>query len=250
MQEIYDYLKQYQEDMPCWLKNYHSGDSVYFDMVMKGRVGYYPGSRFDGNLVAVANKAHCVHSFLYVDYLVTKEALLSEMEEYPFKGYHSIGRIDWTEQDIMPNGQYPIKVNYKQKLDPMRFVDKSVTPYCFTEILERNEEENEEWGAERFAITFLYADGIATYYQLFTKQFEKSPWIFLLQDHGFGGNYDKFGRGGLLDAIIKESNIRPKYVICADNTQIWNGYNKVEGVNSTSGGMHNNIRFIYKRSAQ
>ena len=71
---------------------------------MGGRVGYYPGSGFDGNLVAVANKAHCVHSFLYVDYLVKKEELENMMDKGSFRGYHSIGRIEWSELDIMPNG--------------------------------------------------------------------------------------------------------------------------------------------------
>ena len=93
MQEISQFFKQYKEEIPYWLKNYYEGMDVAFDTVMGGRVGYYPGSGFDGNLVAVANKAHCVHSFLYVDYLVKKEELENMMDKGPFHGYHSIGRI-------------------------------------------------------------------------------------------------------------------------------------------------------------
>ena len=173
---------------------------------MGGRVGYYPGSGFDGNLVAVANKAHCVHSFLYVDYLVKKEELENMMDKGSFHGYHSIGRIEWSELDIMPNGSFPITVNYTPRMSPMHFVDKTIEPYCFTEVLERNADKDDEWGAERFSITFLFADGIATYFQLFVKQFVKAPWLFLLQDHGFGCNYDRFGKDDYLDAIIRERN--------------------------------------------
>ena len=173
---------------------------------MGGRVGYYPGSGFDGNLVAVANKAHCVNSFLYVDYLVKKEVLENMMDKGSFHGYHSIGRIEWSELDIMPNGSFPITVNYTPRMSPMHFVDKTIEPYCFTEVLERNADKDDEWGAERFSITFLFADGIATYFQLFVKQFVKAPWLFLLQDHGFGCNYDRFGKNGFLDAIIRERN--------------------------------------------
>ena len=241
-----NYLKQYNENIPYWLKNYKEGMDVAFDTVMGGRVGYYPGSGFDGNLVAVANKAHCVHSFLYVDYLVEKEVLENMMDKGSFHGYHSIGRIEWSELDIMPNGSFPITVNYTPRMSPMHFVDKTIEPYCFTEVLERNADKDDEWGAERFSITFLFADGIATYFQLFVKQFVKAPWLFLLQDHGFGCNYDRFGKDGYLDAIIRESNIRPDYVICATNTHIWDGYSRVEGTKETSGGMHNHERFLYK----
>lgn len=242
-----DYLKQYKADIPYWLKNYKDGIDVTFDTVMGGRVGYYPGSGFDGNLVAVANKAHCVYSFLYVDYMVKKEELVNMMNEGSFHGYHSIGRIEWNEQDIMPDGQYTITVNYTPRQDPMTFVDKSIEPYCFTEILERNSDKDDEWGAERFSITFLFADGIATYFQLFVKHYMKAPWLFLLQDHGFGGNYDRFGMNGYLDAIIRESNIRPEYVICAKNTRIWDGYSEIQSIEPTHGGMHNSERLLFKR---
>ena len=60
------------------------------------------------------------------------------------------------------------------------------------------------------------------------KQFVKVPWLFLLQDHGFGCNYDRFRKDGYLDAIIRESNIRPEFVFCATDTQIWDGYSRVE----------------------
>ena len=43
-----DYLKQYNENIPYWLKNYKEGMDVAFDTVMGGRVGYYPGSGYDG----------------------------------------------------------------------------------------------------------------------------------------------------------------------------------------------------------
>lgn len=243
-----EYLRQNKEEIPDWLRNYQKGNNVSFSTVINSRVGYYPGSGFDGNLVAVANRAQCVHSFLYVDYRVKKEELVAMLDSNDFNGYHSIDRIEWREQDIMPNGQYPIKVDYKLKHDPMHFVDRTVTPYCFTEILERNAEKDDNWGAERFCITFLFADGIATYYQLFIKQLQKAPWLLLLQDHGSGCNYDQFGKGGLLDKLVKESDIRPDYVICAtNNTCIWDGYLRVIAAKATHGGMHNSERLLYQK---
>ena len=71
------------------------------------------------------------------------------------------------------------------------------------------------------------------------------PWIFLLQDHGFGGNYDQFGEGGLLDAIITKNGFRPQHVICADNTHIWDGY-KETGLPPIDDGKHHPRR-LYKK---
>ena len=42
---------------------------------------------------------------------------------------------------------------------------------------------------------------LATYYQLFVREYSKAPWLFCLQDHGWGGNYDRFGKDGILEAI-------------------------------------------------
>lgn len=244
-----EYLKQYKEEIPSWLKNYQKGDKISFITVMDGRIGYYPGSGTDDNLVTVANRAQCVHTFLYVDYIVKKEELVSMLDSGAFRGYHTIDRIEWSAQDVMFDGPCPIPVNYRLKYDPMHFVDRSVTPYCFTEILERNPEMSEEWGADRFCITFLFADGIATYYQLFIKQLQKAPWMFLLQDHGFGCNYDKFSKGKLLDKLIEGSGIRPEYVICATgpNTSIWDGYRRIAAAKATYGGMHQSERLLYQK---
>lgn len=224
--EVYSYLLQYKEDVPQWLKDYGNGMPISFADVMSGRVGYYPGSRFDGTLIKLGNKSHAVHSFLYVDYDVSREEMENHLAEpNSLRGYHSIGRIEWKESDMLPNGQYVLNVYDYPRLPSTapRLVLRE-KPYCFTEILERNADCDDSWGSERFALTLLFADGIATYYNLFCREYNKAPWIMLLQDHGFGGNYDRFGKNGLLDAIIHKNNIRPTFVICDKCTRIWDGY--------------------------
>lgn len=71
--------------------------------------------------------------------------------------------------------------------------------------------------------------------------------VILLQDHGLGGNYNKFGKGGILDKIIQRYGIFPTFVIGdVRSTHIWDGYQPVVGVNAISGGMHKNPRILYK----
>lgn len=244
--EMNEYLMTFREDVPEWLANYKPGDKVAFNDFMSGRMGYYPGSYFDGTLMKIANKAHCTHAFLYVDYLLSRKDLERHLKEPNcVQGYHSIGRMEWTEKDLMPNGQYPLNVSYRPSINPNTFhLDE--TPYCFMEIMERNNIHGDEKGAKRFAITFLLADGIATYYQLFCREYKKEPWIFLLQDHGFGCNYDCFGRGGFLDAIITANKCHPEFVICADNTGIWDGYTRIAEVRPLNDHVHNE-RMLYRR---
>ena len=250
-QDMFSYLRLFEEDVPEWLQCYSERRKVSFADVLSSRVAYYPGSGFDGTLVRICNKAHAVHSYLNVDYGLSKESLLTHLSEPDsILGYHSIGRLEWKEKDLLPNGQYPINVNKRPRFfeDANTFVDMNEKPYCFTEIMERDTERGDDWGANRFVITFLFADGIAAYYQLFCKEYKMAPWIMLLQDHGFGGNYDCFGKNGILDAIIEKNGVYPEYVLCADNTRIWDGYHCLWNLPAVLGGMHHNPRKLYKRS--
>ena len=237
MTYISQYLDKYREEEPAWIAKYIRGEQISFKDIMSSRVGYYPGSGYDGSLIKEGNKSHSVHSFLYVDYGIRRKELEDHIaQENSFRGYHSIGKIEWKESDMLPNGIYQLDFNQKPLYaDPTAFVVPNEVPYCFTLIMERDEDQHDSRGAEHFAITFLFADGIATYYQLFVKEYSMAPWLFLLQDHGWGGNYDRFGKGGILDTIICRSKITPKFVICGNNTNIWEGYRKISDVVPTYG---------------
>ena len=157
---VISYLSQFKEEMPEWLCNYRQENKVPFSDIMSSRVGYYPGSGFDGTLFKVCNRSHSVHSYLYVDFHIRKDEMKNHLlEPRSIYGYHSIGRIEWDEKDLMPNGQYPIDVTYNRP-NPYSFVLKDEPPHCFTEIMERDEDRTDDWGAKRFAVTFLFADGI------------------------------------------------------------------------------------------
>ena len=172
MENAISILARNPEKMPQWLKDYKPGNKVSFGDFMSSRIGYYPGSGYDGCLVKTCNKAHCVHSFIQVDYGIDERELKLEAEEFnAFNGYHVIGRVDWKEQDLAPHGQYApnFSMSSREMERAMSFVRMDVDPYCFMEIYERNDDKGEDCGAERFAVTFLFADGIATYYQLFCR---------------------------------------------------------------------------------
>lgn len=168
-----DYLSQLREEIPQWLADYRPGDRVSFSDFMSGRVGYYPGSGLDGHLVKVGGMSYSVHCFLYVDYLETREHIVRELAVNGFRGYHSIGRIDFSEEDMYPHGhhQLDVDIDLSGRISSMI---PGAKPYCFLEILERDADKNDSWGAERLAVTFLFADGIMTYYDLFSREYGKA----------------------------------------------------------------------------
>ena len=160
MTDMISYLKEFREEAPVWLENFLRGEQITFKDVISSRVGYYPGSGYDGTLIKVGNMSHSVHSFLYVDYLVKRKELEEHVaQKNSIRGYHPIGEVEWQERDIMPNGQYPYNIT-KEPLHgkPNTFVDPVEKPYCFSLIMERDKDRDDSWGAEHFVVTFLWIE--------------------------------------------------------------------------------------------
>jgi hypothetical protein len=227
---VHEFLREYKEEVPQWLVDYKPGDQISFSDFMNCRVGYYPGAGYDGNLVRVCNKSHSVHCFLHADYGISREEMESHLaEERCLSGYHVIGKVDWSDTVCFESN---------------RWFCPELEPYCFMAVFERDADRDESWGAERLAMTFLLADGIKTYDELFVKQYQKAPWIMLLQDHGFGGNYDRFDRGGKLSSIVSRG-VKPQFVLCDEGTRMWKGYYKMDRILPTHHGLRVSDRYLW-----
>ena len=139
-----EYLSKFREEEPAWIKRYLHGEQITFKDIMSSRVAYYPGSGYDGTLLKVGNMSHSVHSFLYVDYGISRKELENHLaQKNSIRGYHPIGRIEWEESNLLPNGQYPMNINKKPMFfEPTAFVDPNEKPYCFSLIMERDEDQD------------------------------------------------------------------------------------------------------------
>lgn len=242
MPQIFDYMRKYREPVPEWLVNYHPGGQLTFDQILSGRFSYYPGFGHDGTMIYVGNKSHAVHSHILLDYLNKLEEDLKQVNS--ITGYTSIGHHDWRLTDILPHGKYAYNVSHKPMRAPNAFI-KDCQPHYFTEILQRDEGLDDSHGAERMAVTVMRVDGIDAYYQLFVREYGRTPWIFLLQDHGFGCNYDRFGCNGLLHAILKKNKCFPDFVISEDKN-IWDGYEQIVEAGYICGGMNHYRRGLWR----
>lgn len=242
-------MLQFKEPMPEWLRQFNSGDDVSRDDFFSDRTVFYPGSSVDGQAVKLFGSSHSCHCFVYADYGTKKDYILEILEnpDEKFKGYHQLARVQLTLEKFMPEGwvQHVSEIDIR---DSKSFAN--VPGYGFIEILERDSDMNNEHGAERLAILFLGADGIATYDALYCqKHSPKPPYGILLQDHGFGGNYDRFGNGGLMHRIARRTQTFPEWLVVAiAGTESWFGYEPVAGVEGDRAGMHFIERKLHQKT--
>ena len=245
-----EYLRALREDIPAWLDQFHEGDPFSRQEFFGSRVVYYPGSGIDGHPVKLFGSTHSAHCFVYADYGVTRPALEAELghPQHGFLGYHTLSRLQLLETDLVPRGWTAHIHAGEVPLDRYRFGAVAAAPFGFLEVLERDREFADNHGARRLAILFLGADGIAAYDALFCQGLGHSlPFAVVLQDHGFGGNYDRFGRDSLLERIARDCDVFPRCQLVAENTVPWQGFERVPDVGGDPGGMHADVRFLHER---
>jgi len=245
MPTIYDYLREHQEPIPIWLERFRPGDPFPREEFFSSRVVYYPGAGNDGQPVKLFASTHSAHCFVYVDYHVRREEIEAELDRTGFRGYHTLARIFVQERELTPYGWRP-------HIEPWEFARAEyildvAPPFAFLEVLERNSDLDDSHGARRFAVLFMGADGFAAYDALFCQPHSVSPpFAVVLQDHGFGGNWEDFGGGGLLERIAQRTNTFPEMLLVANNTVPWEGYERVEA-RGECGGMGHFVRHLYVR---
>lgn len=247
---LYEYLRGQSEEMPDWLDQFEPGVPFSRKQFFGSRVVYYPGAGTDGHPVKLFGSTHSAHSFVYADYHITQADVEVELgnPRYSFRGYHTLARLLLQDSDIVPGGWTPHVHAGDVPSDRYGFATVGAAPFGLLEVLERDSELDDTHGARRLAILFLGADGIAAYDAMFCQhQFDSTPFAVMLHDHGFGGNYDRFGHGGMLESIATRCNVVPRWLLVAINTKPWQGFTPVRDVDGDRGGMYNTLRFLHER---
>lgn len=248
---LIDFLKTLKEDVPQWLLDFREGDPFPREEFLNSRIMYYPGPSLDGHGVRVFASSHSAHCFVHADYGLFQQDVERELQPIGrgFKGYHPVARIALTESDLTPYSWKTHIEPHEIHGDPLLFNRVAYSPFGIFHVEERDFDLDDSHGPERFAFLHIGADGFATYDALFCQNDDvKQPFAVLVQDHGLGGNYDKFGRGGLLELMVHRANKElPPWILVADNTRVWDGYRKVEDVEGDPGGQRHHVRFLYRR---
>lgn len=246
----YEYLRGLQEGVPAWLDQFKAGDRFPRRRFFGSRIVFYPGSGTDGHPVKLFGSTHSAHCFVYADYGVPQTVLEAELGDtgHHFLGYHSLSRLQLSQHDLVPNG-WPMHVDAND-MRTNRHRGDADPSFAFLEVLQRDRGIDNNHGASRLAVLFLGADGIATYSALFCQAHRSPPFAILLHDHGCGRNYDRFGKGGLLDRLVTHCRVFPRFLLVAENTKLWDGFVRISEVAGDVGGMHATVRLLCESRAK
>jgi hypothetical protein len=235
--QIHDYLKtRFKEPEPSWLQ---LADRLgepdvrrqFLEGFLTSRIVYYPGAGSDGQPVHLFNKTHTAHAFIHVDQWTTRKELETMMTPAPgerrrgFRGYRKLAVCNLAPSELAP---YPLRAHagWHEVAGARTFVGKNRDyGYAVLYVFERLPEFGDDHGAKRFALIYLKADGFAAYDALFCQRGSIArPFCVVVQDHAFGGNWNQWDRGGLLEGIATRAGVRPPLLLVAHSSREWEGY--------------------------
>ncbi len=256
---IKEFLKNsYREECPVWLKDFVPGTSTLsINDFFQSRTVFYPGYGSDGHAIKIFGSSHSAHCFIYVDSFSDRKMLEQVLNSKPnnphytgyhskILGYHSIDRINLNLTSLSEE-------SWTANLSDTGVWAEdylNIVPYAFIEILERDNNFDDEHGVYRMAILFIGADAHTCYKLLFCEnENHRIPFCIFLQDHGFAGNYSVFGEGGVMHKFAKKNKTFPLFMMVANNTYVWSNYILIETSGYEIGGMHANVRRLYKKTS-
>jgi hypothetical protein len=227
--------------MPTWLSEYTSGRLLDPRELLRARLVYYPGSHYDGHPVELFGSTHAAHCFVLVDFKISEDEIRRQLNHprLRFRGYQPMAIRTIEQVDLITGEWQP-----PEGSSPRNRIRR---PRGLLTVLARDSNHGDEHGPSRIAVLVLMADGIAAFHNLFCQDDGiPPPFAVLLHDHGFGGNYDWFGGGGLMARTARNTGTRPPWLLVAANTRPWAGYERVENVDGHCGGVHKTERFLHR----
>ena len=253
-----EYLcKEWREPMPEWLEQYRKGQPLPLKEFLQSRTVFYPAAGHDGHPVQMFNSSHSAHCFIFVDYAldVDKEHVTDELRgPHGFRGYTILDERDVSQSELIavtPLRSYHLTAEEMEHVPKLAAGNGSIgQPFALFVVFERQAEYGDEHGANRFAVLFLGADGIATYDMLYANGNARPPFAMILEHCGqWGGAWCDIGRGSPCEKISEKSGIYPE-ILLVGAVEPWTGYEAIPDVDSSIGGGAHNARTLYRRETQ
>lgn len=255
--ERMEYLyNNYWEPTPDWLMEINRDSEIPWKQFFESRTVFYPGARMDSHTVNVFGGAHCAHCFINVDYLVMKTDIEVKTREHSFleesldtdealfPDYTLIYSRSLSEGEFFAMFRNPY--SYRSDPDLQRFNSRSnfdrnehfVKFYVF----ERNADCSNSHAVDRFALLYLGADAFPVFNAVYA-QGRANLFATLIEDYGYGGQYERFGNKQLLHEMAKKANVFPEFILSAPFF-VWKNYALIEEVEQS--GSETRGRLLYK----
>ncbi len=113
-------------------------------------------------------------------------------------------------------------------------------------VLDRDNDLSDEHGPDRLALLHIQAEAVWVCHNLW-KEHDSNPFAVVLQDHGFGGNWARFGGDGSALRAIAQQFTLPELLLVGENTSPWPGY---KAVSTVSGGVARNCKLYRCRAGE
>lgn len=254
---IWEFLKkEYREEAPSWLNkagelHRASVRRQFLEGFLRSRLVYYPGAGNDGQPIALFNKAHAAHAYIYVDYGVSRDRVTQFATPHPdhryygVLGYETITTVEVAPPELIPYGWIPHLTPEETRFST-RYLKENVQRFALLFVFQRLPEYGEEHGAHRFALLYVGADGFATYDALFCQPRSIARPFCLVLQYKFETNWDSFGKGHNLERIALRSRVWPHLLLVSHKIAAWKGYREIEGVRGVEGGYPRLLRTLYR----
>lgn len=223
---IIEVLRNDHKPLPKWLQKFSPRFNL--EKFLSSRTVFYPGSGTDGQPIRLCSTAHAAHTFVYADYTVSANKIVRKVMN--FRGYYT-ERLENLDEALVcpPNGWRPREdLSGRHKSEKI----ETTTPYYIYLVLCRKGHFGKTHGPEKLAILFIGKDAFETFDILYCQRGRRIPYMIVVHDHGSGRNHGRFGNEvydkDLLHNYAKRYNAQPKLLFVADNSEVWDGYERIE----------------------
>ena len=247
MPTIVDVLQREPKEMrPEWLYA-HTTPRFNRNAFFKSRTIYYPGSGDDGQPVKLSALSHIANAFVYVDQNYRWNTLAERLvdKERGFRGYKLVHDENVSKSQLRL-GDWKKHIKREETERSICSQPSFVKPFARFTVQERLGDDKDH-GPWRIAILFIGGDGFASFDALYCQENDTPPpFLIVIQDHGSGGSYSRFDRGGCLERIACRNGMLPKFLLVARNSEPWSSYVDTGAV-AEPGGCHAHPRSLFRR---
>jgi hypothetical protein len=197
-----------------------------------GEVLYYPGAGMDYGPFIRFSEQIDVKTVIYTDYGMKKGKATEFLSAIPGWSTEQVSNLQPQDLGLVASWEqfWPV--------DPeSRKFAKPDSAFGLRARLVRQH--------DGVSVDFIYlaTEAVQTYANLLLAGL--CPTIVVLQDHGFGANWTKFG--GPAELFGQAQVALPRYLLVAKGTDVWPGYARVSNGRVDAGQMHSFERAIFER---
>jgi hypothetical protein len=190
------------------------------------RVILYPGAGTDDRAIALFGGAHSACCFVYADYAAWMRERVRESfkettidDDAYLAGYRLLFSADLDFETVFPFGREEYCGHAGAFAGPERWA-------CWL-VFERLPNKDDRHGPARLVLLYLGCEAVSVFDGLFRRHpAALPPFGILLQDHGWGGNWTRFGGPAGQSALFAVAcpDHLPQWLAVAGNTRPWPGY--------------------------